>query len=186
VFAEVAAENVWRWETGEEIVREKAVVRAYLSNTAGRFVDLRFQFEALGEPVMVARRDTKLYGGLNVRLNAAKEQRITKHASPPESAPRAAWSDLSGTFPGAGKPAGVSVLQHQGNPDYPGDWVEYPELNWVQPTFPASGTRYAIEKGRPLTLRFRLWIHSDGTVPESVGDDLWTAANSGVSPLSCC
>jgi hypothetical protein len=39
--------------------------------------------------------------------------------------------------------------------------VEYPELNWFQPTFPAADNRFELEKDKTLTLRFRIWIHKD-------------------------
>jgi len=194
VFAQLDAENTWNWETGERIVRERALIRAFRHTSLGRLVDLEFHFEALGDPVLLARRDTTHYGGLNLRLSAVRDQRITKHTdapSPPQAnqdtfpaVPRAAWSDLSGLFPGAAEPAGLAVIQHASNPDYPGDWIDYPELNWVQPTFPAAGTRYALRKGSRLVLRFRLWIHPGGSVTEGTVRDQWQGAHDSRSPLS--
>jgi hypothetical protein len=70
------------------------------------------------------------------------------------------------------------VLQHFQNPDYPGDWVQYPDLAWCQPTFPASGTRYPLLKGKSLVLRFRIFIHS-GTAPDKeLASSLWDTYNS--------
>jgi hypothetical protein len=184
VFGQIEAENLWHWEDGETLVRERAILRAYCASQRGRVADLVFEFEALGDPVQLARRDTSHYGGLNVRLNQVKDQRITKHTDPAGTQPRQAWSDLSGVFAGAEKASGLSVLQHAANPDYPGDWVDYPDLNWLQPTFPATGTRYELVKGKPLVLRFRLWIHPGGSVAEAAGAEQWLAANSAVSPLS--
>ena len=70
-------------------------------------------------------------------------------------------------FEGGTQPSGLVVLQHPGNPHYPGDWVQYPNLNWVQPTFPASGKRHVIAQGKPLVLRFRLWLHRGGPAPDA-------------------
>jgi hypothetical protein len=184
LFAQVDAENVWKWQDREEIVRERAIIRAWRHTTQGRLLDLEFHFTALQEPVLVARRGTDLYGGLNIRLAAVKEQKMYKHLAAPDAKLRPSWADLSGAFPGAASPAGVSILQHRANPDYPGDWIEYPELNWLQPTFPAAGTRYALLPGRTLALRFRLWIHPGATPAISAGNDYWQAANSSSSPLA--
>jgi hypothetical protein len=182
VFAEVDAENLWSWEDGTPILKERARIRVYRAVTQGRWVDLDFQFTALDETVKLARRNTTLYGGLNLRLNAVRDQRITKHTDPSNSSPRRSWSDLSGTFEGSSQPAGLSVIQHASNPDYPGDWVDYPELNWVQPTFPASGTRYEVRQDRPLRLRYRLWIHPGTGLPEATARDHWDAAHSPAAP----
>ena len=65
------------------------------------------------------------------------------------------------------------MLQHATNPDYPGDWVQYPELSWCQPTFPASGTRFALRKGQPLVLRYRLWVHTGGKPADQTLTALW-------------
>jgi hypothetical protein len=182
VFAQINAENVWKWEDREPIVRERSTLRVYRAVPQGRVLDLEFQFEALGDPVKLARRDTSHYGGLNVRLGPASDQQITTHTDPLETRPRKAWSDLSGTFPGAEGPTGLTVIQCASNPNYPGDWVDYPELNWLQPTFPAGGTRYELRKGAPLTLRFRIWIHAGPKLGERTGADLWQAAHSEYSP----
>lgn len=184
VFAQVEGENLWRWEGREPIVRELAVIRAWRRTKTGRCVDLVFWFEALKDPVWIARRHTDLYGGLNVRLNAVRDQHLVKHTDPPAHRPRRAWGEVSGTFAGADRPAGLVILQHATNPDYPGDWVDYPQLNWLQPTFPKAKTRYRLEPGRPLRLRYRFWIHAGGAASNQACADQWTAAQAAVSPLS--
>lgn len=184
VFAQVMAENAWLWEDRELIVRERATIRAYAANAGGRIVDLEFHFEAVDDPVLLARRGTSHYGGLNVRLSAVKDQRIIKHVAPAANRSRVSWADLSGLFAGGSVAAGVTIIQLASNPDYPGDWIDYPELNWLQPTFPAAGTRYEIRPGKPLALRFRLWVHRGGTPPEERARAQSEAANSSWSPLA--
>jgi hypothetical protein len=172
-FAQIDAENDWRWEDREPIVRERALIRAFKADRNGRWVDLEFHFTALGDDVAVARRGTEHYGGLNIRLAAVKDQRITTHTDLPGSDPRMAWADLSGTFASGRSQTGLSIFQHPENPDYPGDWVQYPDLNWLQPTFPAAQRRWVLKKGQPLVLRFRLWIHRNGQVSEDTLADAW-------------
>ena len=66
-----------------------------------------------------------------------------------------------GVFAGASAPSGLTVFQYRGNTDYPGDWVQYPNLSWCQPTFPAAGTRYALRRDQPLVLRYRLFVQAE-------------------------
>lgn len=183
VFAQIEAENVWQWEGGESLVQERAVVRAYRATSVGRLIDLEFQFTALKEPVLLARRDTDKYGGLNLRFAKVLEQAITFHTDDSNAIPRMAWAELSGRF-GDAVPCGIVVLQHAANPDYPGDWVKFPEINWFQPTFPASGTRYELRKGEPLVLRFRLWLHRGAKADEPNYASQWRAYNVTSAPAS--
>jgi hypothetical protein len=158
VFAEIEAENVWLWEDQWPIVRERVFIRAWRADSTGRCVDLEFRFTALRDDVMLARREARLYGGLNLRLAPVTDQRIDLYTDPAGAVPRRAWGVLSGRWAGSPGPASLAVLQHSANPDAPGDWIQYPELNWFQPTFPAPGTRFALKPGEPLVLRYRLWI----------------------------
>ncbi len=174
-FAQVEAENLWLWEDREPIVREWTLIRAYPATAEGRVVDLVFRFEALKEGVTLARRGTSAYGGLNVRLETPADQSISTRLDPPGVPSRAAWSDLSGQFQGATAPSGLAVFQHHDNPEYPGEWVQYPELSWCQPTFPTSGTRFALRPAVPLVLRYRLWTHTGGVLPEDRARALWEA-----------
>jgi len=94
-----------------------------------------------------------------------------------------AWGELSGRFGESAPPCGLVVLQHAANPCYPGDWVKYPELNWFQPTFPASGTRHELKKGEPLVLRFRLWLHGGDRASDEGCAAQWRAYNAPNAPM---
>jgi hypothetical protein len=172
-FAEIFAENEWRWDDRTAIVREQVLIRAGRKTTAGRAIDLTFRFTAIGADVQVARRATKLYGGLNVRLSPAQDQQITTFTDSPGATPRRAWADRTGVPRGGNDVVGLAILQSPRNPDYPGDWVQYPEISWIQPTFPAADTRYTITKDRPLELHYRLWIHEGKIEPEKL-NELWS------------
>lgn len=183
VFAQIQAENQWLWEDREPIVRELALIRAYRATPAGRIVDLAFQFTALKPGVSLARRETDKYGGLNVRMETPRDQHIATFTDSVSARPRRAWSDLSGQFAGGPSASGLTVLQHARNPDYPGDWIQYPELSWCQPTFPASGTRYALKPGKPLVLRFRLWVHAGAKPDDTFAVKLWDAFHAAHTAL---
>lgn len=182
VFAQINAENLWKWEDRDPIVRERTIIRAYRATPLGRLLDLEFEFTALGDSVLLARRETSHYGGLNLRLSAVNGQRITAHTDATDASPRMAWGEVAGTFVGAPSPGGIVVLQNSANPDYPGDWVQYAGLNWLQPVFPSRGTRFELKKGRPLVLRFRLWIHRGAPSGGETCAAQWRAYHSAAAP----
>lgn len=182
-YTQVEAENLWIME--EEILpiaREIVLIRAYAKAGNYRVIDLVYNFEGLKDSVTIARRGTDAYGGLNIRMMTPKSQELSFHADKANDNPRRAWSDLSGVFSGNDKPSGLTVFQHNTNPEYPGDWVEYPELSWVQPTFPTSGTRYPLEPGKPLELRFRLVVHSGGKPDKETFEKLWNEYHANRLP----
>jgi len=189
VFTQIEAENVWQWDNVHPIVQEKAIIRAWKSTPMGRAVDLIFRFAAIDQPVLLARRDTRAYGGLNLRFSRIENQQISKHIELPTEADstfrnsQRAWAEISGVFAGGSLPSGVIIFQHARNPDYPGNWVDYPDLNWLQPTFPASGARYVLNPDKPLTLKFRLWIHPGPAITDKDATDLWLAMHVNNSPL---
>jgi hypothetical protein len=183
VFAQIEAENNWMWGDSTPIVRETAVIRAYRSTVGGRVIDLAFRFEALKDSITLARRETTHYGGLNIRMHTPGNQEISSFLDPSLKKPRRAWSDLSGLFAGAPAASGMLVLQHHLNPDYPGDYIQYPDLAWIQPGFPEAGTRFKLLPGKPLVLRFRVFVHSGMKPDDYISSLLWDAFNDETSPL---
>ena len=183
VFAQIEAENLWLWENRDPIVREQAIIRAYRTAGQGRVVDLAFRFVALKDGITVARRGTAHYGGLNVRMATPASQAISVHTDLSNAVPRRAWSDLSGLFNGAAAASGLTVLQYQRNPDYPGDWQQYPDLSWCQPTFPAAGTRYPLRRDQPLVLRYRLFIHAGAKPDDDRAAKLWDTFQATAAPV---
>ncbi|HJN07276.1 MAG TPA: DUF6807 family protein [Pirellulaceae bacterium] len=175
--ARIEAENLWQWEDKTPIVRELATIIAHGTTEHGRLVDLKFQFTALEEGVKLARRGTDKYGGLNIRLSPVKGLQLVHHADLPNADPRRGWSDSVGVRSGGSSSVGLAVFESSTNPDYPGDYVHYPDLPWFQPTFPRAGTRYELKKGKPLTLRYRLWIRRGGQVDEVEYVTQWRGLN---------
>jgi len=172
--AQIEAENQWLWADREPIVSEVALIRAYRATEQGRAVDLTLRFTALKEGVTLARRGMAHYGGLNLRLAQLQGQTIAMHTDPTNAVPRRAWSDVSGVFPGGRAPAGVTVLQDPGNPEYPGEYYQEPQLAWCQPTFPTSGMRFALSPAKPLVLRFRVWVHAGGQPDDAAVAKVWS------------
>jgi len=182
-WAEIRAENRWMWEDEMPIVREVTTIRAYRATAHGRYIDLTLHFEALGDDVALARRGTDKYGGLNIRLSPVQDLQLVHHVDSADASPRRAWSDAIGVRPGGTKPAGLAVFENVTNPDYPGDWIEYPELPWFQPAFPTHGTRYLLKKGQPLKLQYRLWIRSGDRPTDGEYKRHWEAFNEPGKPI---
>ena len=176
VCATISAASEWLWGNTEPIVAEVATVRAYANSRAGRTIDLEFRFTALVDDVKLARRGRKLYGGFNLRFSARGGQKLVQYVDPAGASPVRSWGQILGVPPGGKEPVGVAIIQHRANPHYPGDWVSYPKLNWLQPTFPAKGVKYELAKGRALVLRYRLWIRA-GASDEKALADMWRTYN---------
>ena len=177
VFGQIEAENLWMWEDTDAIVRERAVIRVYPASLTRRIIDLTIELLALKDSITIATRKTDSYGGLNLRMMRPESQEISFFMDEAGAKPIRAWSDFNGIFKGNNSVSGLMVLQHKDNPEYPGDWVEYPNLAWVQPTFPTAGTRYALDTKNPLILRYRLIIHTGEKPDTGISEKLWDAYN---------
>jgi len=183
VFAQVVAENYWMWEDYEPIVREHVVIRVYRSSSTSRIIDLAIKFDALKDSITIATRETNSYGGLNLRMQTPDSMKISYFTDETNSKPLRAWSDLNGIFKGNSSVSGLMVLQHKDNPEYPGTWVEYQNLGWIQPTFPTQNTRYALTPGESLMLQYRLIIHTGRNYDLGISKRNWDAFNNKLTPL---
>jgi hypothetical protein len=163
----ISAENLWKWEDKEPIVHETATITVFPLSDNGRKINLEFRFKGLADEVTLARRGQDAYGGLNTRM--AKLDDFESGAFR-DSNDNTAW--VLGTWKEGGKRMELTVFEKASNPDYPGDYIEYPELQWFQSTFPAKGTRFHLKKDEVLTLRFQLWIH-EATVSNTVKKAAW-------------
>ena len=67
------------------------------------------------------------------------------------------WADLSARFAGRAKMSGIAVLAHPDHPGFPPPWTlrYYGDLNAAWPGLQP----FTLEKGKPLRLKYRLWIH---------------------------
>ena len=182
MFAQIVANNIWMWENTEPIVREHATIRVYRATSTSRIIDLTIKLIAIKDSITIATRNTDSYGGLNLRMMTPESQEISYFTDEANAEPQRAWSDFNGIFKGNESTSGLMVLQHRDNPDYPGNWVEYPDLAWIQPTFPASGTRYPLSTEESLILRYRLMVHAGGKPDAEISENRWDAYHSVSAP----
>ncbi len=177
--AVIEAESVWKWDDKEEIVKERAIVTVHAADATGRLIDFEFHFAALADGVTVARRGQRAYGGLNLRTLLHKDQNITRHTDPADAKVRRSWAQLVGVPVGGKGAVGIAIFQHPLNPEYPGDWVQYPRIAWLQPTFPTKGTRFTLATDKPLVLRYRYWIRNGAATDKQLAA-AWDAYVSAV------
>lgn len=104
-MAEIRAHNQWLWDDKTPIVRESVTIRGQAAGAVGRYVDLTIELTALADGVTIARRGTKLYGGLNIRLAKIQGLKLEHHADGPPGVsplktrhPQAAWQYASGVW----------------------------------------------------------------------------------------
>lgn len=169
VFASLEAENVWKWGDRDEIVREWTTIRAFRSAGGDRVLDFTLRFEAIQPGVTIARRNTNVYGGFNLRMSPRADQAIRITPDPSK-----AWAELVGIPRDGQSPVGITILQHPENPGFPGDWQQFPKINWLQPTFPAKNERFELKVDDPLVLRYRLIVHP-GSYDNARSFSLWQA-----------
>jgi len=167
------AENLWKWKDEEPIVHETAVFTVYPLGKDGRKINLEFRFKGLVDEVTLARRGTEYYGGLNIRmmnLDAFLSGMFQEEGGEP--AKSAAWVFGTWNDKDSGKKMELTVFERADNPDYPGEYIHYHELQWFQSTFPKTGTRYTLKKDETLVLRFQLWVH-EATYDDAAKKEAW-------------
>jgi len=177
-FAEIEAENRWMWNDKEAIVKEMLIIRAYRTSGGARFIDFTLTLLALKDSITIATRFTNSYGGVGMRMATPKDQNISQHADPVTASPQRYWADFHGIFEGNTSFSGMTLIQHKDNPEYPGKWIVYPALSWIQPTFPTNGTRYLLSKNKPFVFRFRLIVHQGAKPDDEVLAKQWDEYNN--------
>jgi hypothetical protein len=173
VVAIIDAESVWKWADEQAIVAERVIIRAFRRNDRGRFVDVDVRLTALTDGIAIGGRPKAGYGGFGLRAAPCENRKIVLHREPSAAGPVHAWLDYSGEFGGGKGRAGVTILEHIANSDYPSQLHEYPDCNYVMPAYPGA-REVPLPEGKTLLLRHRLWIHRDAA-DEKTLRDVWTS-----------
>jgi hypothetical protein len=165
----LVAELDW-WAHGKSILRQELtiVIEARLSD---RFVlDLQSRFESPdGNPVELGRTN---FGFLGVRVAKTMSElfgggRLTDVEGLRGEAAifgkTSRWVDYSG--PSApGKLEGICVMDHPSNPNHPTRWHARGD-GWVGASFNRESP-HGVARDHPLSLRYRLLVHSGPAVPD--------------------
>lgn len=163
VFVRFRVDNGW-FAGEKKLVREQADFTVFRATPQGRAVDVTLVFEALDQPVKLTGElpDRKGYGGLSLRFAPRQDTVITtpsgQEAKDTNLQPHP-WADLAGRF-GEGtneNVAGAAIFADPRNPGFPNGWTlrTYGFLGVAWPGLQPV----TLELGKPVTLRYRLWLH---------------------------
>ena len=171
----IDAECEWMWDDTTSVVRERVVLRAFRATPKGRAIDVVVHLTARVEGLRFCGRLEAGYSGVNVRMSRGEGQEIVTHNDPEGVEPRRSWADFSATFGEGLERSGLAILQNEENPGYPGEWIQYPELNFFQPSYP-GGQLVPLSLGQTVVLQYRLWIHPGGA-DRGMIEKQWNAYN---------
>lgn len=205
VFARFAARHYWLYQPSpdakaERIVDEHVVCRVYPAGKTGRAIDLDLTLTALQDKLRIGgqTQGNKGYGGVTWRLRGPGEGgttdvRIVADGKPVEADTvnhlKARWVDWTGVFlgpdskPMPGRSGGAMLVDpsHPPLPAEPPEWITraYGPINVAYPGLEMLD----LPRGKPLHLRYRLWIHRgdaetggvDGQYRALAADWGWTA-----------
>jgi hypothetical protein len=156
------AENVWEAD-GKDIVRELVRLAALPASGGARELDLTLTWEALDAPVTLqgSAERGKSYGGLSARFAPRVETILRADGevlNRDEDLDPRRWAELEGVY--GGKRAVLRITPDEKNPGAPHQWC-LRRYGFVGASFPgrtAAVDRYTLERGKPLTLRFRVRV----------------------------
>ncbi len=161
--AAFGAENGW-YVGDKKIIRETVLVQVFRASEKGRAIDITLALEAVKEPVTISGdAPVKGYGGLSFRFAPREETIITTPAGKePEDSnlKRYPWADLSAKFGGRNSSSGAAIFDDSRNPGFPNGWT-LRHYGFTGVAFPGLEL-YTLKPGKPLTLRYRVWIHRGG------------------------
>jgi hypothetical protein len=161
--ATLGVKNAWQlFDPKVKVLDEWVWVRVFPASEQGRVIDVRLTWRAL-EPVQIVGQVDTGYGGLSLRLVRRQESKAltsTGLQTRDSDLQPMAWADLSGKFGGSSELAGISIFQHAGNPGFPAGWTLRRADNYGFLGVAWPGLQpVTLEPNRPVTLRYRLWVH---------------------------
>ena len=159
---------LWLDEVGEQkaFIREHTGITVHPAGENYRPIDFEISLIALEAGIRIGgSEDEKGYGGFSARIRLADSMEFTGPAGrvTPQNLPVTAggWMDISGPIGRSGARSGLSILAHPDNPGFPNPWILRASGSMQNAVFPFPGAEpVALRAGEPLTLRYRLLVHS--------------------------
>jgi len=160
------------WYVGErKVVKENVEIRVAGAKGGVRRLDFTLRFEAAEAPVeIVGTPDQKKgFGGFCFRFAPRDggqkktiirtDKGVAQKDGVLEVHP---WAQVEGTF--QGRPGGGRIEDDPANPGYPNGWLMRYGFGFLNVSWPGL-TPYKLERGRPLTLKYRVTLFS-GQAPQ--------------------
>lgn len=157
--AVLSVENGW-FVGDRKAVREFVEITVHPAEGGRRVMDFDLRFEAVDEPVRIAGREIKGYGGFGVRF-APRDGTVIRteagvEAKDSDMVPHP-WAELEATF--AGKRAGMRIEDAPANPgDGPVGWC-LRHYGYLAANYPGLSA-ITLRPGHPLRLRYRVTVFS--------------------------
>lgn len=155
--AHLTVQNIWQ-AAGKDIVREDVHITAFPTQQNSRELEVEVILEAIDAPITLrgSREAGKSYGGFSARF-APRENTVLRAdgevlTKDEDLTPRH-WAELEGVY--NGKKATLRITPESAVPD---QWC-LRNYGFVGASFPGkTGTSdgYTLERGKPLTLKFRV------------------------------
>ncbi len=165
-------ENKDRGYQKPPVVDEKVELCVWSAGKTGRIIDVFLTLTALKGPVSIGGRHTesKGYGGFNCRFAPRKDTVLFgPNGRQPDVVNRVpmAWSDLSAKFdPETKRVSGMAIFDSPSNPGFPSGWSNR-TYGYLNPAWPGLD-KHVLEPGKPLRLRYRVYIHRGDVVAGKV------------------
>jgi hypothetical protein len=160
--ATLKVSNLWVNNAGKAFVREHVTLTAYPARGSAREMDFELTMEALDTPVIL-RGDPvkgKSYGGFNARFAPRTGTVIRTNQGVLEKKnddlTHYEWAEMEAVYDG--RRAALRITSDAKNPLAPHQWV-LRDYGYVGASFPGRTETidgYTLEKGKPVTLRFRV------------------------------
>lgn len=158
-----------QWVLGKHVVVEETMeICTWRAGEVGRAIDFFLTLTATDKPVTIGGRltESKGYGGFNVRFAKRRDTLLFgPNGRQPGSLNRVSmsWSDLAAKFvAGSDRVSGLAIFDSPGNPGFPSGWSNR-SYGYLNPGWPGLG-KFVLEPGKPLRLRYRVWIHRGDAV----------------------
>lgn len=148
------------------LVLEKTTITAHPLEDHYRRVDVTISILALEPDMRIGgSEDAKGYGGFSPRIRLTDDVAFSGPDGlvEPENLPIEAggWMDISGSLGKGGSLAGLTIMSHPSNPDYPNPWILRAKSSMQNAVFPHPGSEAVpLSDTEPTVLRYRLVIHS--------------------------
>lgn len=168
--AVLRVKNYWQEDsTKRRLLNETVTLAALRSDGAGRIIDYELELAAVDTPVSIG-VSHRGYSGLTLRFAPRRDTIITASKGVVDKdvdRQRYTWADLSAVFGQSRDYDGITIFDNQSNPHFPCGWTlrSYGMLN---PAFTSTSTDYTIEPGKPLTLRYRIYVHRGKADPSKL------------------
>jgi hypothetical protein len=151
-------------------VEEAVEIHVHRQEKNHRVIDFTIALKALVDSVRIGgSEDAKGYSGFSVRMRLPEDVRFISGGQPvqPQTLQLSAgsWMQIEGGIGALDSTAGVVMIDHPENPQYPQPWIIRKARSMQNAAFPGN-TLFPLSTTEPLRLHYRLVVYADAIEPE--------------------